>query len=81
MLDINFLTIFLGWCSIINVGVLIFSFLFISVFRNLVINIHSGLMGVKPSELPQLYFHYMSMYKIIIVVFNIVPYFAIKIMT
>ncbi len=80
MIDVNVLTEFFGWCSVFNIGVLFFSFLFISIFRDVTINIHSKLTGVNPSDLPKLYFHYIGTYKIVTIAFSIVPYCALKLM-
>ncbi|GAA0859531.1 DUF6868 family protein [Aliiglaciecola litoralis] len=80
MISIDTLSTFLGWCSILNIGLLLFTFMAISVFRNFIISIHSKLTGVNPSELPTLYFHYIGTYKLAIIVLNIVPYFALKLM-
>lgn len=80
MIDIHSVTVFLGWCSILNIAVLAFSFLFISVFKDITINVHAKLTGVNSNDLPKLYFHYIGTYKMVTLVFNIVPYFALKLM-
>ncbi len=80
MIDINSLTLFLGICSLINIGILAFSFLFISAFKNFTIKVHSKLTGIMPNDLLKLYFHYIGLYKIMIIVFNIVPYLALTLM-
>lgn len=78
MVDLSIFISFFGWCSIINIGVLFFSFIFITVFRELTIDIHSKLTGVDRSDLPRLYFQYIGLYKIATLAFNIVPYFALQ---
>ena len=79
-MEINTITTFLGWCSIINTAILIFSALIIMLVREQIITIHSKLTGVKQDALPVLYFQYLGFYKIAIIVLNIVPYIALKIM-
>jgi hypothetical protein len=71
---------FLGWCSVINIGVLVFSAVFLFIFKDFAINIHSKITGVSSSKLPTLYFSYMANYKIGILIFNLVPYIALKLM-
>jgi hypothetical protein len=80
MIDINQITIFFGWCTVINMVIYAFSALFIIVFKSVTIRIHSKLIGVDASELPSLYFKFMGNLKIFIIVFNLTPYIALKLM-
>jgi len=75
-MDINQLTTFLGWCTAINMGILVFAAIFLFIFKGFAINTHSKLTGVSVSKLPSLYFSYMANYKIGILLFNLVPYIA-----
>jgi hypothetical protein len=77
---LNQIMTFLGWCSVINIGVLVFSAVFLFIFKDFAINIHSKITGVSSSKLPTLYFSYMANYKIGILIFNLVPYIALKLM-
>jgi len=77
-MGIHELTLFFGWSALINITILAISTLFISLFKEPIINIHSKLLGINASELPVLYFKYLANYKIIILVFNVVPYIALK---
>ena len=79
-MTIDTLTTFLGWCSVINIGVLLFSTLMMIVVRDFAIKLHSSLFGVNPEELPLIYLQYLGNYKIAIIVLNIVPYIALKVM-
>ncbi len=79
-MTIESLTTFLGWCSVINIGVLLFSTLMMIVMQDFVIKIHSGLFKVNPEALPMLYLQYLGNYKIAIIMLNIVPYVALKLM-
>lgn len=80
MITIDALATFLGWCSIINTGVLLFSTVILIMFKDFISAIHSKMFGVSPSNLPSAYFQYLGNYKIAIFILNIVPYFALKIM-
>jgi hypothetical protein len=71
---------FLGWCTVINLSIYLLSACFMIVFRNFTTNLHSKLMGIDVTELPSLYFKYMGNYKIMIIVFNLVPYIALTVM-
>ena len=80
-MDLDEITLFLGWCTAINIGILTFSALVLFLFKDFVINTHSRLAGVSASQLPSLYFAYMGNYKIGILIFNLVPYIALKLMS
>lgn len=80
MIDIQQLTVFFGWCAAINLGIYIFSAVFIALFEDLTIKIHSKFVSVDPAELPKQYFNYLGNFKIILIVFSITPYLALKLM-
>jgi len=79
-MDINEITTFLGWCTAINMGILAFAAIFLFLFKDFATNTHSKLTGVSASELPTLYFSYIANYKIGVIIFNFVPYIALKLM-
>ena len=80
MIEINSLTTFLGWCSVINIAILIFSTIVLKVMREPVSKIHAKMFGLKQTDLPPIYMHYLGIYKIAIIMFNLVPYISLKIM-
>ena len=81
MTDMNTLTEFLGWCSIINISILFLSTVALVLVRKPVSSIHSKMFGVSESDLPLTYMQYLGNYKIAIIVLNIVPYIALKIIS
>ena len=80
MFTIEALTQFLGWATVINVGVLIFATIAVMLMRNSMISIHGKMFGLDSVDLSRAYFQYIAQYKIAIFVFNLVPYIALKIM-
>lgn len=74
------LTTFLGWASVINIGVLLFTTLAILAIRKPITRIHAKLFGLDESTLANAYFRYLVHYKILVLVFNLAPYFALKVM-
>jgi len=70
---------FLGWCSVINIGLLMFSVIFVVSLRCPISRIHAKMFNLDESNLSYAYFKYLAQYKIIVIVFNIVPYFALRI--
>jgi hypothetical protein len=79
-MDINEITVFFGWCTLINMSIYTFSSLFIIVLKRFTMNLHSKLMGMNAKKLPALYFKYLGNYKIAILIFNLAPYLALKLM-
>ena len=71
---------FLGWCSVINIGLLTFSAIFMVSLRSPISRIHAKMFNLDESDLSRAYFQYLAQYKIAIIVFNIVPYLALRIM-
>ena len=74
------LTIFLGWTTVINILVFIFSALVLLTDREKISKLHARLFGVEQANISQLYFQYLAQYKIAIIVFNIAPYLALRIL-
>ena len=74
------LTEFLGWASVINIGVLVFAALAVTLTRGAMISIHGKLFGLGEVDLSRAYFQYMAQYKLGIFIFNLAPYIALKIM-
>jgi len=81
MMTLDALTTFLGWCLIFNVAVMLISIIAITAFKKSVIRIHSKMFDMNPDDLPVIYFNFIGNYKLIVYVFNLVPYVALKIMT
>jgi len=50
------------------------------IMRDLAVRIHSRLFRVDPEALPMTYLQYLGNYKIAIIILNIVPYIALRIM-
>ena len=80
MMTTEALTELLGWASVINIAILIFSTVMLIAMRGFVTVIHSKLFGLDEKDLGRAYFQYLAQYKIAIIVLNIAPYLALKIM-
>ena len=80
MNDAQMLSTFLGWCTVINFGVLVFASIMMMLMKDFMSRIHSTLTGVSQADLPALYLQYLGNYKIAIIIFNAVPYIALKVM-
>lgn len=71
---------FLGWCTIINATILILSSLLVVALRSSVTALHRRMFALDEKDLSRAYFQYLAQFKISIIVLNIVPYVALKIM-
>jgi hypothetical protein len=72
------LTTFFGWCTVINVGLLLLATLMLVPMRSLISRIHTRMFGLDESDMSRAYVQYLSQYKIAIVIFNLVPYIALR---
>ncbi|MDY7219131.1 hypothetical protein TOI97_06055 [Denitrificimonas sp. JX-1] len=80
MIDVTALTTFLGWCAVLNLALIAISALVIVIFNAQVRSVHSKLFPLESRALNALYFSFLGRYKLMILVFNLVPYWALKIM-
>jgi hypothetical protein len=80
MTSLETLAAFLGWCTLINMGMLIFASLAMVSMRETMTKMHSSMFGLDDTDLARAYFQYLAQYKILIFVFNLVPYLALRIM-
>jgi hypothetical protein len=80
MITTEVLTELLGWASIINIVILMTSGLMVIAMRGPISKIHSSLFGLDEKDLGRAYFQYLAQYKIAIIVLNIAPYIALKVM-
>ena len=69
----------LGWSTLLNMGILVFASIVVAVAGDALKRIHSSLYGLSDADLDRAYFQYMANYKIMILVFNLAPYLAMRI--
>ena len=79
-MTISQLTELLGWASIINIAYLTLATLAIVFMKGTISSIHSKLFDMDQKQLSSKYFDFLSIYKIVTLVFMIAPYIALKIM-
>jgi hypothetical protein len=80
MITLSQLTELLGWASILNIGMLIFTSLMLVFMRSCITSMHSKMFAIPEKDLALIYFRYLANYKILSLVFIIAPYLALKIM-
>ena len=69
----------LGWCTVLNMGLLVFAALALMVAGGPIKRVHAGMYGLSETDLSRVYFQYLAQYKIAIFVFNLAPYLALGI--
>lgn len=79
-MSIDSLTSFLGWMAFINLGLMLTTLLGILRMKKQAVAIHRRLFGLNSQDLSRAYFAYLAQYKLLVLVFNIVPYLALRIL-
>ena len=69
----------LGWCSIINYGILLAWFFMIVVARGWIYRVHSKWFAISREHFETINYAMLGCFKLAIVLFNIVPYLALRI--
>ncbi len=80
-MSIDLLRLFFLWCSIINIGLLVIAFVFFKVAHRWIYAIHGGWYRLTEEQFNQAIYQMMILYKICLIVFNIVPYIALRIIS
>jgi len=78
-MNIQILTSFFMWCTIINAGLLILFTIMIIPAEDLVYRIHSKWFSFSRETFNVVIYSFLGLYKIAILVFNLVPWIALLI--
>ena len=65
------------WCFIINIGILLWWFLFVTLAHDWVYQFHGKWFKLSVDKFDAIHYAGMAFFKICIFLFNIVPYFAL----
>ena len=69
----------LAWCSVINIGLLLFWVLWLTLAHDFVFRVHGKFLKLSVEKFDAIHYAGMAFFKICIFVFNIVPYLALRI--
>ena len=69
----------LAWCAVINIGLLLWWFLFFTLAHDWVYRIHSKWFDISVEKFDAIHYGAMAFFKIGIFLFNLAPYFALRI--
>lgn len=72
---------FLGWCTVINIALLILWFILVTAFRTQTYKFHSRWFSTNPEDFSQSHYGAMAGFNLFIVVFNLSPYIALRLIT
>ena len=78
-MDIQMLTTFFMWSTIINLGLLIVTFLVCICLSDFSYQMNHRFFSISRETFNIGLFSFLALYKIIVIVFNVVPYIALKI--
>jgi len=69
----------LGWCAVINIGLLIWWLLILLLAHDWVYRLHSKWVPVSIEQFNGTHYAGIAMFKIAILFFNVVPYIALRV--
>lgn len=70
---------FLLWCAVINYALLITWFLAFLLARDLIYKMHSKFFRISEEQFNAIIYAAIAFYKILIIVFSLIPYIALRI--
>jgi len=69
----------LAWCAVINIGLLLWWFLFFTLAHDWMFHLHARWFKVSVEKFDAIHYAGMAFFKICIWLFSIVPYLALRI--
>jgi len=79
-MDIHMLCVFFMWCTIINAGLLILMSLILAFAGERIYRLHAKWFPMPRETFNAVIYSFLGLYKIVVLVFNVVPYVALLIM-
>ena len=78
-MTVEIISSFLAWCSVINIGLLLFWLLWLMLGHDFIYRFHGRWFKLSVERFDAIHYSLMGVFKIGIFLFNIVPYFALRI--
>jgi len=78
-MEIEILTKLFMWCTILNVGLLVVSFLIVLFASDFMYRIHIKWFPMPREKFNMVIYSFIGVYKILVYVFNLVPWIALEI--
>ncbi len=80
-MDINTLKEFFGWMTLINFGIFTLSAIMCMSAKGFIQRVHGKLFGLAPETINAFLYGYLGFYKIVFIVFVLVPWIALTIIS
>ena len=71
---------FFGWCTVVNFGLLAFYSAAILAAGRRIARLHARLFHLPETDLLKSYYHYIAIYKVLVLALNFAPWLALTIM-
>jgi hypothetical protein len=78
-MSIESITNFFMWCSILNLAILFVSSLILWLCRDWIYQLHSCWFSITRETFDIASYTYIGAFKLLVIIFNVVPYFALVI--
>jgi hypothetical protein len=78
-MSINQLTEFLGWCAVLNIALLLWWAFFMIFAHDWVYRMHSKWFYLEQQRFDAIHYAGIAFYKLSIIIFNVAPYLALRI--
>ena len=72
------LTAFFGWMTAINMTIMVLSALLLMALKGTLGKYHSRLFGIDAADVSTASYNYLGRFKVLIIVFNLTPYVALR---
>ena len=69
---------FLGWCTVINLGHLLYWILALSFARDWVFWVHTSAVEISKESFAEINYAMMGYYKLAVILFNVTPYLVLR---
>ena len=78
-MELETIRAFFAWCSVINMGLLLWWALFLLLAHDWVYDLHSKWFKISVEQFDTIHYAGMAFFKLAILLLNLVPYFALRI--
>ena len=73
MNDIETLTTFFGWCTVVNLGIYLFTVFAVTMMRDFAFRINAKMFAISKDDIARVTFQYIGAYKLLITVLFLTP--------
>ncbi|NCF26532.1 MAG: hypothetical protein GWP69_04075 [Gammaproteobacteria bacterium] len=78
-MTVELIAAILGWCTLINFGLLIWWLLFVVIAHDLTYQLHTKWFKISREQFDAIHYSLMGIFKMGVIIFNLVPYLALRI--